>query len=191
MLLLLCILLFSFFRAEIDTTLRCRTEQDCLKFNTFCEGQYRCNSSWRCTASIRDYNPCNAIQHSVNEFIGKYRGIYTMSVVCIESIQACVELYYCIKDSDCDDGLYCNGIERCVAGQCLPSLSTTHLCTPCDEYIKCGSTKSATISALLVEEEAPANLTSIYIMIAVFTIVGSIVVSIAVLNICRVASQSR
>ncbi|MBI5764248.1 MAG: hypothetical protein HZA51_12065 [Planctomycetes bacterium] len=28
----------------------------------------------------------------------------------------------CQLDSDCDDGLFCNGIEKCVSGQCVPGV---------------------------------------------------------------------
>lgn len=37
----------------------------------------------------------------------------------------------CVLDSECDDGLYCNGMETCVQGACLPGSA------PCIDAIDC------------------------------------------------------
>jgi hypothetical protein len=38
----------------------------------------------------------------------------------------------CVSSSECDDGVYCNGYERCVAGRCMPPLEG-----PCDSHSSC------------------------------------------------------
>lgn len=38
----------------------------------------------------------------------------------------------CTSSSDCDDGVYCNGFERCVGGKCAPPLEG-----PCDSKSSC------------------------------------------------------
>ncbi len=38
----------------------------------------------------------------------------------------------CISDSDCDDGVFCNGAERCVSGQCVQGTPPN-----CDDGIDC------------------------------------------------------
>jgi hypothetical protein len=38
----------------------------------------------------------------------------------------------CLANDDCDDGVWCNGDERCVAGCCQPALDT-----PCDSHNGC------------------------------------------------------
>lgn len=40
---------------------------------------------------------------------------------------------YCDDDAECNDGLYCNGVEECVARHCNP----TQLRLPCDDEISC------------------------------------------------------
>ena len=37
----------------------------------------------------------------------------------------------CSADADCDDGLFCDGVERCVSGTCVPG--ATPCVTSCDE----------------------------------------------------------
>ena len=49
---------------------------------------------------------------------------------CDEEKDVCIE---CREDADCDNGLFCDGAERCVEGACVPG---TNPCTPpeeCDE----------------------------------------------------------
>jgi cysteine-rich repeat protein len=38
----------------------------------------------------------------------------------------------CVRNSDCDDGLFCNGTEQCSNGQCYASPLT-----PCDDNVRC------------------------------------------------------
>ena len=38
----------------------------------------------------------------------------------------------CERDSDCDDGLFCNGAETCVAGGCMPGTAPD-----CDDAVMC------------------------------------------------------
>jgi hypothetical protein len=43
-----------------------------------------------------------------------------------------VALDECLTDPDCDDGLYCNGAETCVAGACQPGTPVD-----CDDGVDC------------------------------------------------------
>ena len=190
MLFLLLTLLLCTLSTETDVTLRCRNEQDCAKFNTYCEGLFGCNSSWRCAQTNKGYNPCAAVQQSANEFTTRHAGEFVMSVVCIESVQACVELYYCMRDSDCQDGLYCNGRERCVDGRCIPASTLTHICSPCDEYLKCGESSTA-MTATASEDGNPANPTTVYVTVAVFAVVFTFVVFVLLIKIFQKAGLSR
>ncbi|MFQ5463750.1 MAG: S8 family serine peptidase, partial [Phycisphaerae bacterium] len=38
----------------------------------------------------------------------------------IDVVAALLLAFGCTADADCDDGLFCNGLEQCVAGQCTP-----------------------------------------------------------------------
>lgn len=39
----------------------------------------------------------------------------------------------CVNDSDCNDGVWCNGVERCHAGQCQAGIRPCKTGTQCDE----------------------------------------------------------
>ncbi|MFA6376177.1 MAG: VWA domain-containing protein [Candidatus Paceibacterota bacterium] len=43
----------------------------------------------------------------------------------------------CVADADCSDGIYCNGVETCVAGSCVPGISVT--CAMHDALGTCGN----------------------------------------------------
>ena len=62
-------------------------------------------------------------------------------LLCNVSTQTCVE---CLTDAECDDGIFCNGQERCVNGVCVPGVP------PCDA----GSCDEATDSCPVVLQPA-------------------------------------
>lgn len=150
--------------------------------NTYCGGTYRCNSTMRCELKPYSVDPCDAIHRMVNRFTGMPENReYSMSVICAEPIKACIELYYCMVDADCDDSLYCNGIERCVAGQCSPSI-TSSMCPGCDEYLQCGN--SVKTSATVEEDETSPS--TIYVIAGVLAVVGLVAICIVLCNIYKV-----
>jgi len=70
---------------------------------------------------------CNGIERCVDDMCeeGQAPCVWVDDIcgpACIEELDACVDLCggmsMCHTDADCDDGLFCTGIERCVAGEC-------------------------------------------------------------------------
>lgn len=119
---------------------------------------------------------------------------YTMSVICSNKVKACVEVYYCMNDRDCDDGLYCNGKERCVEGVCKQQ-QTASPCTECDEATKCGDTtihsSALNDSDTSLEGAEPAtDPTLIYVLIVGVVIIGGIVVVVLLINIYNWTKRS-
>ena len=79
------------------TPVSCSTTEDCLEyFSGWCQSGTFC-SRGRCH-TIPSY-PCKADQR------------------CDEVSRTC-QVKYCKDWKDCDDGQFCNGVERCVAGVC-------------------------------------------------------------------------
>ena len=85
------------------------------------------------------------------------RGV-TVSVVCMEALGKCVEVLSCVTDSDCNDGLFCNGNETCDNGVCSAP-SNVDMCpgpnqTCSETHQACfdsqGSTSEGTNIALIV-----------------------------------------
>lgn len=126
----------------------CDTERDCRGFTSFCGGAFLCNQSAQCAAVIDGYDPCREQRAYALAFTRLSGGKDVVSIRCVEELKACMELYYCVEDSDCDDGLYCNGRERCQSGKCYPS--KTPMCASCDERTRCGGDR------LSVDEIVPS-----------------------------------
>lgn len=74
----------------------------------FCNGVERCDSAGMCVGSG---NPCAA------------------PLVCNAAAGRCA----CTNNSDCSDGLFCNGVETCAAGLCTPAASPCAAGVQCDE----------------------------------------------------------
>ena len=164
----------------------CSTDQECTQLDTFCEGPSHCDlSKNKCVRQDVRYDPCAEMRERARTFNAAQSDV--LSIICVNEVKACVELYYCTKDADCDDHRYCNGVERCVEGKCEASLAASPPCEDCDEETHCG-----TFSTLQNEEggTAPADATGIYVVVAVFAILGSIAVFLLLVLICRAASKS-
>ena len=169
---------------------RCSVDWDCRRLSSFCEGDFLCNTSsgW-CIKKEASYDPCDTLRVAANAFYRETDQL--VSLLCVETLKACVEVYYCLRDSDCDDGLYCNGQERCVSGQCVASASTrTPPCHHCDEVTQCGTTNSLkTLQTETLPPSDEANLTSVYTLVVGFTVVGAIVTLFLLAFICQQASK--
>lgn len=115
------LLLALYFCLSVEGTRRCDNERDCRSFATFCGGPFLCNVSAWCDPVTRGYDPCSEARGYALAFTRRSKGKEVVSIRCVEELRECVELYYCVEDADCDDGLYCNGKERCLQGHCHPS----------------------------------------------------------------------
>jgi len=80
----------------------------CPDNGVFCDGTERCDET--AAACVSSGDPCAAPEE------------------CDESAAAC---FACMGDSDCDDGVFCNGWEACVSGRCIAGA------LPCGNGEKC------------------------------------------------------
>ena len=176
---------------------RCTKQEDCTRYDTYCEGPFICNRSrGHCVAAYPHYNPCKTLQEEANKFLlVPSDSDRTLSVICVNQVAACLEVYYCLSDKDCDDHLYCNGKERCVEGECKQASDLSQLCTECDESTKCGSTL---LSAQqegdddpLAGAEPATDPTIIYVLAAGLAIVGLIAVALVLLAVHGWARASK
>lgn len=175
--------LFMLVACDIEG-LRCRVDEDCKRLNNFCNGVYVCNLSARCDKEYVNYDPCMALRETALAFNREYRQEHTVSILCLEEIDACVEVYYCTQDADCDDSLYCNGKERCIHGQCKEAEGSSVLCDPCDERTRCGVVaadmllKGVAFGDVVGDDGEEASPAIVYTVLVIFTIVGSLIVFI-------------
>ncbi len=202
MLLLLCLLLLLV-KAELasEDNHRCAKNQDCKRLDSFCHGAYLCNLTARCATQDAYYDPCKALRKVASAF-SIQQPEYRVSILCVEELKSCVEVYYCTRDEDCDDTIYCNGIERCIDGQCKAATEQSHpLCDDCNEETRCGeSSPSLTLFDSMLfddlmeevaDDEGEANPAIIYTVAVVFAIVGMIVVFILLVYIFHWANTSQ
>ena len=88
---------------------------DCSVFDSFCNGVATCNvSSGRCIYVNESWSPCPS---SANDSM--------LIVNCLEELQICVQDVSCTNDTQCDDGLFCNGQSYCVNGSCQNQSDTS------------------------------------------------------------------
>lgn len=60
--------------------------------------------------------------------------------ICNEETRQCQSGGECITDGDCADAFFCNGVERCISGACLPDPFAESHCCPYDLLlIECGN----------------------------------------------------
>lgn len=164
-------------------SIRCDNEGDCQRFNTFCQGPYVCNQSAWCAPQHIVYDPCRQLRDYALSFSRDSRGEHVVSILCMEELRQCVELYYCITDSDCDDGLFCNGKERCIQGHCHGAATTTTPCKACDESTRCGTGLST--SAITPTSDVAADTTTVYAIVGLSLITLSITVLFVLILIFR------
>lgn len=102
-------------------TTTCTSDVDCRQFDNFCDGSYVCNElTTRCIEADANYDPCTRDRHLLRKYYATLSNESTtpVSVVCDKSARLCVESVSCGTNLDCSDGLVCNGVEQCIAGQC-------------------------------------------------------------------------
>ena len=198
MLLLLCVLLILV-KSDItgEDSLRCRKNQDCKRLDSFCDGAYLCNLTARCAKQDASYDPCRVLRKVASGF-SVQQAEYRVSILCVEELKSCIEVYYCTRDEDCDDTLYCNGKERCIDGHCKSSTEQPQpLCENCNEKTRCRESSLTLFNSLefadvlvTANDEGEANPTIIYTAAVIFAIVGTIAVFILLVYICHWASTA-
>lgn len=163
-------------------SIRCDNERDCHRFNTFCHGPHVCNQSAWCSPQNIAYDPCRQLRDYALSFSRDSGGQHVVSILCMEELRQCVELYYCVVDEDCDDGLFCNGRERCVQGECRGV--TTAVCKSCDESTRCGTGMSVKAMASDTTVEA-ANIDTVYAIVGLSVITVALIVLFVIILIFR------
>jgi hypothetical protein len=91
---------------------------DNLPDDALCDDGQFCNGAETCDPSL-DCQPGTAIECPPGE-------------VCDEDLDQCVPAAECTVDADCDDSMFCNGAETCVAGTCQPGTPVD-----CDDGVDC------------------------------------------------------
>lgn len=184
---ILCLCIVTPVKAE--SRLRCARQEDCAKYDTFCEGPFLCNRSrGHCTPQYLHYNPCKSLQREAIKFgITNRDKAHSLSIICVNEIGACLEVYYCVNDGDCDDHLYCNGKERCVEGECKQASDLSRICKDCDETTKCNTLGLSALQEVdsdpLEGTEPATDATFIYLLDAVLAIVGLIIVGLLLISV--------
>ncbi len=101
---------------------------------TFSEGQLDCTG---CTldAECDDGLYCNGTESCVSGICLPGTGPCAEGTTCDETTDQCSSgtTSACNLDSDCDDGLFCSGVERCVNGACQAGSTPCGAGTTCDE----------------------------------------------------------
>ena len=143
---------------EIDTSeAECDTDNDCVDDDVFCNGSPVC-SSGECVdgnAPCRDdqtcdedFDTCLDCQYDADcdngDFCDGAEECFVGSCVagaepcdndqtCNEGSDTCIDIVDpdCYNDSDCTDGVFCNGAEQCVSGECVDGDD------PCDQDETC------------------------------------------------------
>ena len=144
--------LFLVFSIAVTEPRRCDRVQDCTSFGSFCHGPFVCNATAYCTAKEPFHDPCREIRLLYERTVAPE---YTISFLCIEEIRACVEVYYCVTDHDCD----CTKQEQCLEGECRPCDNQTQACLECDPVLLLLREKEA--AAATLANDSP---TTIYVV---------------------------
>ena len=95
-------------------TKQCSAENpDCTAFDSFCNGPYQCDIDAELCVQINPvFSPCHSAEASISSGA-------PVRVTCVEHLSICVATVNCTLDSECNDGLLCNGKESCVNGTCV------------------------------------------------------------------------
>jgi hypothetical protein len=183
---LLLIIILLYYAIGIHTQTLCHNEQDCRALDSFCGGEFICNyQQSRCVAKRTSYDACSALRAQAKSF---YQSSGLMvSFLCVERLRECIEVYYCLSDGDCDDSLFCNGLERCEQGRCVSVPNSVPLCKDCDERTRCG------ILSLEQELTTPPGTTTdptgTYVILLVFTLLIMLAVCFILINVCRSTNE--
>ena len=105
---------------ELDDESSCTEDSNCTGESTFCGGLAICNlSSNHCVQANASYDPCSVYRAALDDYYQQINATsFPIQIACIEYNDLCVETFTCTQDSDCDDGLVCNGVEVCHEGLC-------------------------------------------------------------------------
>ncbi len=88
---------------------------------------YSCNlTNYSCYYELRDLR--NITDSRINVSAGTVKGTCTSPNMC-NGNGSCVQ---CIQNSNCDDGIYCNGVETCSLGVCQSGTPLT-----CNDGVSC------------------------------------------------------
>jgi hypothetical protein len=142
------------------------TFTDCTAFDTFCHGAYVCNTTLQeCVSVDALFSPCTASQAQVT--MGA-----PVVLICVEHLQLCVAYVNCTTDQECQDGLLCNGRERCDNGTCYgANLTLAELCGTenaiCIEGQGCSAINQAFDPKLVVALVAAASFVAIIVLVLV------------------------
>lgn len=101
-------------------TKQCSAEDpDCTAFDSFCNGPYQCDIDAELCVQINPlFSPCQAAEASITSGT-------PLRVTCVEHLSICVATVNCTLNSECNDGLLCNGKETCVNGTCVAQQNVT------------------------------------------------------------------
>lgn len=126
---------------------------DCTMFDTYCSGTTSCDTaSGNCVLNNMNHDPCSGLLQQITEE-GPNLPLF---LTCVEDAKICVASENCTDVSDCNDGLFCNGIKSCVNGSCFldENVTITQLCgSPnmiCVEHVGCESTNQPISTGLLI-----------------------------------------
>jgi hypothetical protein len=118
---------------------------DCSQFDSFCYGPTHCDVSLGlCVLNNPVYSPCPPAI------------VPATQIICVNHLSICVASMNCTVDSECNDGLLCNGKEYCVNGSCVvqTNLTIDQLCGGpnyvCIEGVGCQSTDQPISNSLLL-----------------------------------------
>lgn len=99
---------------------QCSAENpDCTAFDSFCNGPYECDIDVELCVQVNPlFSPCHSAESSISSGT-------PIRVTCVEHLSICVATVNCTVNSECNDGLLCNGKETCVNGTCVGQENVT------------------------------------------------------------------
>lgn len=109
-----------------DDVIQCSiANTDCTPYDSYCNGPTRCDiASGYCVLINPSYSPCDVRA-------ARIRPGTSAVLQCVEHASQCVAVQSdCYKDRDCNNGLICDGQERCVNGTCV-ALANQTVATVC------------------------------------------------------------
>jgi hypothetical protein len=183
----------------------CIVDDDCKNFTQFCQGEFKCDQIIsKCIPKDLGFNACQNEQTKLDQFysligdggIGGENG-GGLVITCVEHAKLCVESFYCVHDSQCDDGNICNGKETCSpsGGASCQSANDKSIETICgNSNMICLQDKGCVTKQTAPTTDANSNVgIFIVIAVAVFVVLGVIaVVALAIyINMRKSSDKSK
>lgn len=115
---------------------------DCSARDSFCLGPASCDTQSGLCLYDTSWSAC--AQSDANQTL--------LLVECVEELQLCVQSVACETNEQCNDGLYCNGLEYCLNGTCFGQVNTSlaAICgagaVTCTESAQCVAAQQFAIS---------------------------------------------